>query len=69
MGLVLDTYSGEDGLVRIAKIKKATTVYNRPIHKLCLIGTREELNSMPQLQNLVTANLCSAKKQVAQPDT
>ena len=47
MGLVLDTYSGEDGLVRIAKIKKATTVYNRPIHKLCLIGTREELNSMP----------------------
>ena len=50
MGLVLETYPGEDGLVRKAKIKTATSVYDRPIHKLCLIATKEELNSMPQLQ-------------------
>ena len=65
MGLVLETYPGEDGLVRKAKIKTATSVYDRPIHKLCVIATKEELNSMPQLYNLVKANLCSAKKQVA----
>ena len=47
MGLVLETYPGEDGLVRKAKIKTATSVYDRPIHKLCLIATKEELNSMP----------------------
>ena len=34
------------GLVRKAKIKTATSVYDRPIHKLCLIATKEELNSM-----------------------
>ena len=68
MGLVLETYPGEDGLVRKAKIKTATSVYDRPVHK-CLIATKEELNIMPQLQNLVKANLCSAKKQVAQPVT
>ena len=65
MGLVLETYPGEDGLVRKAKIKTATSVYDRPIHKLCLIATKEELNSMPQLQNLVKANLLSANKLVA----
>ena len=47
MGLVLETYPGEDGLVRKAKIKTATSVYDRPIHKLCLIATKEELDSMP----------------------
>ena len=47
MGLVLETYPGEDGLVRKAKIKTATSVYDRPIHKLCLIATKEELNTMP----------------------
>ena len=47
MGLVLETYPGEDGLVRKAKIKTATSVYDRPIRKLCLIAAKEELNSMP----------------------
>ena len=46
MGLVLETYPGEDGLVRKAKIKTATSVYDRPVHK-CLIATKEELNIMP----------------------
>ena len=48
MGLVLETYPGEDGLVRKAKIKTATSVYDRPVHK-CLIATKEEFNIMPQL--------------------
>ena len=38
MGLVLETYPGEDGLARKAKIKTATSVYDRPVHK-CLIAT------------------------------
>ena len=29
MGLVLETYPGEDGLVRKVKIKTATSVYDR----------------------------------------
>ena len=41
MGLALETYPGEDGLVRKAKIKTAMSVYDRPIHKLCLIVTKE----------------------------
>ena len=69
MGLVLETYPGEDGLVRKVKIKTATSVYDRPIHKLCLIATKEELNSMTQSYNLVKANLFSAKKLVAQSIT
>ena len=69
MGLVLETYPGEDGLVRKVKIKTATSVQDRPIHKLCLIATKEELNSMTQLYNLVKANLFSAKKLVAQSIT
>ena len=69
MGIVLKTYPGKDGLVRKAKIKTATSVYDRAIHKLRLIATKEEFNSMPQLYNLVKANLRSAKKQVAQPIT
>ena len=42
LGLVLLTYPGADGLVRKARIKTATSVYDRPIHKLCLIATKEE---------------------------
>ena len=45
LGLVLLTYPGADGLVRKARIKTATSVYDRPIHKLCLIATKQELNN------------------------
>ena len=45
LGLVLLTYPGADGLVRKARIKTATSVYDRPIHKLCLIATKEELSN------------------------
>ena len=45
LGLVLLTYPGADGLVRKARIKTAISVYDRPIHKLCLIATKQELNN------------------------
>ena len=45
LGLVLLTYPGADGLVRKARIKTATSIYDRPIHKLCLIATKEELSN------------------------
>ena len=44
MGLVIQTYPGQDGLTRKARIKTATSVFDRPIHKLCLIATKQELN-------------------------
>ena len=45
MALIADTYPGKDGLIRKVKIKTNTGEYDRPIHKLCLIATKEELNS------------------------
>lgn len=45
LGLVLLTYSGADGLVRKAGIKTAASVYDRPIHKLCLIDTKGEFSN------------------------
>ena len=39
------TYPGADGLVRKARIKTATSVYDRTIHKLCLIATKKELSN------------------------
>lgn len=45
MALVIDTYPGNDGLVGKVKIKTDVGEYDRPIHKLCLIATKEELNA------------------------
>ena len=42
---VVATYPGNDGLVRKARIKTQCGEYDRPIHKLCLIATKEELNA------------------------
>ena len=42
---VVATYPGNDGLVRKARIKTQSGEYDRPIHKLCLIATKEELNA------------------------
>ena len=42
---VVATYPGNDGLVRKARIKTQGGEYDRPIHKLCLIATKEELNT------------------------
>lgn len=35
LGRVIKTYSGEDGLVRVAKIKTASGEYKRGISKIC----------------------------------
>jgi len=43
MAIVTTTYPGNDGLVRKAKVKTANGEYDRPVHKLCLIATKEEL--------------------------
>ena len=42
--IVVDTHPGSDGLVRNVTIRDAIhNQYVRPISKLCLIATREEL--------------------------
>ena len=43
MAIVKEVFPGTDGLVRKAKIKTVTGEYHRPIHKLCLIATNQEL--------------------------
>ena len=42
---IIVTYPGKDGLVRKARIKTQDGEYDRPIHKLCLPATKEELNA------------------------
>ena len=42
---VIATCPGNDGLVRKARIKTQDSEYDRPIHKLCLIATKNELNA------------------------
>ena len=42
---IIVTYPGKDGLVRKARIKTQDGEYDRPIHKLCLLATKEELNA------------------------
>ena len=43
MVLIVDTYPGEDGLVRKVRIRTQNGEYDRPIHKLCVIATKQEL--------------------------
>lgn len=43
MALIVDTYPGEDGLVRKVRIRTQNGGYDRPIHKLCAIATKQEL--------------------------
>ena len=42
-GLVVETKRDKNGLVRSAKIKTATALLERPITKLCLLSTAENL--------------------------
>ena len=37
LGRVIETYPGQDGLVRTVKVKTKDNVYVRPIQKLCLL--------------------------------
>lgn len=43
MALITNVFPGKDGLVRKVRIKTQNGEYDRPIHKLCVIATREEL--------------------------
>ena len=45
MARIVGTYPGNDGLVRKVRIKTRDGEYDRPIYKLCLIATKEELNT------------------------
>ena len=45
MARIVGTYPGNDGLVRKVRIKTRDGEYDRIIHKLCLIATKEELNA------------------------
>ena len=42
-GLVVETTRDKNGLVRNAKIKTATALLDRPITKLCLLSTAEDI--------------------------
>ena len=42
---VVAMYSGNYGVVRKARIKIQHSEYDRPIHKLCLRATKDELNA------------------------
>lgn len=43
MAPIVDTYPGEDGLVRKVRIRTQNGEYDRPIYKLCVIATKHEL--------------------------
>ena len=40
IGRVTEAISRSDGLVRVVKVQTETTVYLRPIHRLCLLGEK-----------------------------
>ena len=45
LGLVTETYPSADGFVRAVAVRTSTGVYDRPIHKLCLLeGATSECN-------------------------
>lgn len=45
MGVIEEVLPGKDGLVHKVMMKTKTGCYKRPIHKLCLIATKEELEN------------------------
>ena len=48
MAIIVRTYPANDGCVRKVRVKNADGEYDRPIHKLCLIATKEELNDIKE---------------------
>jgi hypothetical protein len=59
MALVEEVFLGGDNLVRKIKIRTPKGVYERPIAKLCLIATRQELE---QNETLVQHSKKNKKK-------
>ena len=49
MDIITETYPGNDGLVRKVRMKTKTGEYDGPIHKLCLIATKQELDAVPTM--------------------
>ena len=43
MAIVTKIYPGDDGLVRSVEIRSKSGLYDRPITKLCLLASKEEL--------------------------
>ena len=66
---IVGTYPGNDGLVRKVRIKKRDREYDRPIHKLCLIAKKEELNARTMNTCMIfhskKANRCSIRTTVS----
>ena len=48
IALIADTYPGNDEMVRKVRIKTLNGEYDRPIHRLCLIVTKQELSGNEQ---------------------
>ena len=44
MGIIENVFPGKDGLVRSVNVRTRTGTYDRPITKLCLLISREELS-------------------------
>ena len=44
MAIIVNTYTDEDGLVRKVRIRTQNGENDRPIHKLCVTATKEELS-------------------------
>ena len=49
MGKIVETLPGKDNLVRCAKVKTSVSTLLRPIHKLCLLESVENLNVTSQV--------------------
>ena len=44
LGKVLEVFPGQDGLVRVAKVKTSSATLMRPVSKLCLLVSRDDNN-------------------------
>lgn len=45
VGVIIETHPGKDGLVRRVTVKTRKGEYQRPIHKMCLVATKEEIDA------------------------
>ena len=45
LGRVIEVFPGNDGLVRVARIKTKDGEYLRPVHRLCLLNTQETIHN------------------------
>ena len=43
MAIVVNVYRGKDGLVRSVQVKTDSGIYDRPVTKLCLLVSNNEM--------------------------